>query len=353
MDARPFCIPPDVSVLESIQTLDHLGRKVLFVCEREHLVGVVSDGDIRRYILKNGDLYRPVSEMMYRNPRFVRLGERRRAQELMHEQSLLAIPALDEEGRVMEVYLWNELVEGNGPPREPLQVPVVVMAGGKGARLAPYTDVLPKPLLPIAGKTMLERIFEKFRAFGCDRFYVTVNYKKGLIRAYLEETGFGGQVELLEESDFLGTAGSLSLLRGKLSETFFVSNCDILLDIGFDSLMRRHREQENAITMVTSLKSWQLPYGVPVTGQDGQLLKINEKPSMSFMVNTGVYVLEPEVLPLIPEQHMFHMTDLVAACIDTGRRVGVYPIRDGQWQDMGEPESMEKMLSALRREEKV
>lgn len=350
MEARPFCILPDMSVLDSIQTLDHVGRKILFVCEDEHLVGVISDGDIRRYILKKGDLSRPVKEMMFRNPRFVRLGERQRAQELMYEENLLAIPALDGDGRVIEVYFWNELAEGNEPSREPLDVPVVVMAGGKGTRLAPYTDVLPKPLLPIAGKTMLERIFDRFRAFGCKRFIVTVNYKKGLIRAYLEEAGLD-EVELLEEPDFLGTAGSLSLLRGRLSETFFVSNCDILLDVGLDSLMQRHKEQKNVITMVTSLKSWKLPYGVPVTGDDGRLLEIREKPSMSFMVNTGVYLLEPEVLSLIPERQIFHMTDLVAACIDSGLHVGVYPIRDGQWQDMGEPESMGEMLEMLRREE--
>lgn len=345
-----FCVSPKISVLEGIETLDQLGHKVLFVCEEGRLCGVVSDGDIRRYILKNGDLKAPLSQMMYSAPRTVSPGDRAGARALMQQYFLLAVPAVDGDGQIREIYFYNENDPSQGPIREQIDTPVVIMAGGKGSRLAPYTDVLPKPLLPIAGKTMLERILDAFGAFGCGRFFLTVNYKKGLIRAYLEEAGLLSGVELLEEGDFLGTAGSLSLLTGRLNEPFFVSNCDILLDVDFSSILRRHREEHNALTMVTSLKSWQVPYGVSITDDSGRLLEIQEKPSMSFLVNTGVYVLEPDILALIPEGEVFHMTDLVAACIKAGRRVGTYPIRAGQWQDMGEPESMQRMLSALTKE---
>lgn len=351
MDAEEFCISPKISVLESIQTLDRIGKKVLFVCEGKRLIGVVSDSDIRRYILKNGDLSNPVEEMMFSSPRYVRAGEYKRAQAMMLEKGLLAVPALDQQGQIAEVYLWNELTGEKTPPREKINVPVVIMAGGRGTRLAPYTDVLPKPLLPISGKTMLERIVERFERSGCDRFFVTVNYKKGLIRAYLEEVNLADRITLLEEPDFLGTAGCLSLLNRHLSETFFVSNCDILIDVSLDSLLKQHKEQKNHLTMVTSLKSWQVPYGVSVTDDGGRLLGIKEKPSMNFLVNTGVYLLEPELLSMIPQGQVYHMTDLAQACIDKGLRVGTYPIRDGQWQDMGDPESMKKMLTTLRQEE--
>lgn len=342
-----FCVPPTMSVLEGIKTLDRLGHKVLFVCEEERLSGVVSDGDIRRYILKKGDLNAPIREMMHLSPRTVAIGERAAARALMQKYFLLAVPAVNRDGQIEEIYFYNENDPAQSPLRERIDAPVVIMAGGKGTRLAPYTDVLPKPLLPIAGKTMLERILDSFGVFGCERFYLTVNYKKGLIRAYLEEEGLLSSIELLEETNFLGTAGSLSLLRGRLNEPFFVSNCDILLDVDFSSILRRHREEKNALTMVTSLKSWQVPYGVSVTDDRGRLLEVREKPSFSFLVNTGVYLLEPKVLELIPKGKEFHMPELVELCIGAGQQVGTYPIREGQWQDMGEPESMRKMLESM------
>jgi NDP-sugar pyrophosphorylase family protein len=210
------------------------------------------------------------------------------------------------------------------------------MAGGRGSRLLPLTNVLPKPLIPLHGKTIIEDIMDQFVDCGCHEFFLSVNYKAELIRYYFESLRNPAyRIEYFQEDRPLGTAGSLHLLRGRIHTTFFVSNCDILIEQDFAAILDYHRENENEITMVAALKSYAIPYGTLTTREDGVLETIQEKPDMVFKINTGFYILEPGVLAEIPDNGFCNITDLIAKFQGEGRRIGVFPVSEGAWTDIG------------------
>ena len=221
------------------------------------------------------------------------------------------------------------------------------MAGGKGTRLDPYTKIIPKPLIPIGDIPIVERIIDRFNEYGCNTFYLTVNYKKNMIKAYFSDEDKGYEVKFVDEDQPLGTAGSLSMMKDKLKDTFFVSNCDILIDANYSHILKQHKKNKNKITLVTSLKNYTIPYGVIEINDNGAIKNMTEKPEYDFLVNTGMYILEPEVLNDIPQNTFFHITDLINEYIVKGETIGVYPVSENQWLDMGEFKEMENMLERL------
>lgn len=242
----------------------------------------------------------------------------------------------------------RDLVQNEVINYQKIDIPVVIMAGGKGTRLSPYTSILPKPLMPIGAKTILERIIDSFQKNGCSSFLLTLNYKKNLIKAYFDDKEKDYEIGYVEEEDFYGTCGSLCLLTDKINGTFFLSNCDVLLDIDYAKLYEFHREHHNEITAVTSLKHFQIPYGIFELETGGAICKISEKPEFNYQVNTGIYVMESTVLGEIPRGKVYQMTDLLDRLMREGRRVGAYPVTENCWKDMGELNEMHKMLDAFQ-----
>jgi NDP-sugar pyrophosphorylase family protein len=210
------------------------------------------------------------------------------------------------------------------------------MAGGIGQRLRPLTNVFPKALLPIGEKTMLEEIFERFGNHGCKEFYISLNYKAELIKFYIRNQNLIYQIEFFTENKPMGTAGSLSLLKGKINKTFFVSNCDILIDQDYSEILDYHYENKNEITVVAALKHYSIPYGTIETGDNGKLIELHEKPDFTFKINSGMYILEPHLLDELPENTFFHITHLIESIICKKRKVGVYPVSEKSWKDIGE-----------------
>ena len=345
-----LCITPEHSILEAIKVLDDTHERIVLIVEDGRLLGVLTDSDVRKWILKGRDMTQKVTEAMTAHPICVLEEETQIAMKLMEQHGIDAIPVIDEEGRLLDLLFRYGTPEKKEHHGETVDAPVVVMAGGKGTRLFPYTQVLPKPLIPIGNATILEQVIGSFTKAGCRRFYISVNYKKNLIKAYLQDMRPGYEVNYIEEENFLGTAGSLYLVKDEMREPFFVSNCDILLDVNYAKVMRFHKENGNVITLITSLKNYTIPYGVVNIGKEGQVESLSEKPELNFLVNTGVYVLNPEALKLIPKEKFMHITDLIQACLDRGDKVGVYPVTEKAWEDMGEFPGMEQMLK-LRGEE--
>ncbi len=346
-----LCISPDCSILEAIRVLDETHERIVLIAENERLLGVLTDSDVRKWILKSGEMTEKVTAAMTTKPVCVTQKERSRAGGLMERYGIDAIPVLDDQGMLTDLLFRYEASEKRKRRGKPLTAPVVIMAGGKGTRLFPYTQVLPKPLLPIGNTTILEQVIDSFREAGCGTFYISVHYKKNLIKAYFQDLHPDYEVVYVEEEEFLGTAGSLYLVKDRIREPFFVSNCDILLDVDYGKIMRFHKENENKITLITSLKNYTIPYGVVNIDGDGQVENLSEKPELSFLVNTGVYVLDPQVLDLIPREEFMHITDLIQVCLEQGDKIGVYPITEKAWEDMGEFSSMEEMLRARQDEE--
>lgn len=340
-------VSPNITIKETIKKLDEVGKKILMVVEEHCLVGVVTDGDIRRWILKNGDFSECVSSIMNNKPKVLHHKNIEQAKKMMLSKKIQAVPIVDYDNRLVDIIFWEDMVEKHAIERATINAPVVIMAGGKGTRLYPYTKVLPKPLIPIGDQTILERIMGKFNEVGCNTLYLTVNYKKSMIKAYLEEMNSVYDINYIEEEKFLGTAGSLFLLKDKIEETFFVSNCDILVDADYEAIYKYHKQNNHKITMVTSLKNYIIPYGIIKTDNKGCISQIEEKPEYNFQVNTGLYVLEPDVLSDIPENTFYHITDLINGYIIKGERVGVYPVMENAWMDMGEIKEMQSMIQRL------
>ena len=335
-----------ISIRDSIKKLEETAKKILLVVESEILIGTVTDGDIRRWILKCGNLDMEVSNIMNISPVTINLSQKHLAREIMEQKCISALPVVDIEDKIIDIIFLNR--KYNEYDRKKIITnPVVIMAGGKGTRLYPYTKILPKPLIPIGEITITERIMDKFLKFGCSDFYFTVNYKKNMIKAYFDELEKNYEISYIEEKKFLGTGGSLYLLKNRINETFFVSNCDVLVEANYEDILKYHKNNKNKITMVTSLKDYQIPYGIIKLNNNGEVIGTEEKPAFDYLVNTGFYVLEPETLNDIPENEFFHITDLINIYIEEGKKVGTYPITENSWLDMGEIKEMDRMIEKL------
>jgi len=343
---KSILVPPALAIRNALKQMDVSGGKILFVVDDDaRILGVVTDGNIRRWILKGGKLNAPIKKAM--NPHPVILNEgynTEEAKKKMLSQFVESIPVVAADGKVVSVVCWTDIFKGTGQKKGTVALPVVLMAGGEGTRLAPFTKILPKPLMPIGDKPVIELIIGRFYDYGCTDFYLSVNYKSNIIKAYFEDFKHPYSIRYVREDKPLGTAGSLSLLRNRFKKTFFVSNCDILIEADFEDIAKFHKDSGNKITLVGSMKHYTIPYGVCTVGARGQLNKIDEKPEYDFLVNTGMYLLEPEVLKLIPPDRIFHMTDLIAACRAKGWPVGVYPISEKSWLDMGQWEDLKETL---------
>lgn len=346
MDIERFIIHEENTIIEAMSQLDKVATKVLFLTENGKLCGALTDGDIRRWILNKGDLQASVRSVANYSPKYLVNVTREEALTYMKQHSMEALPILDAEKRIIKIILWNE--KEYTTSKSELDIPVVMMAGGKGTRLYPYTSILPKPLIPINEIPISEHIMNQFYEFGCKDFYLIVNHKKNMIKAYYNEVKKDYCVYYVDEEKPLGTGGGLSLLKGQIESTFILTNCDILIREDFEKIYREHKQSGNIITMICSLKNFVIPYGVVEVGKNGTVDAMREKPQLSFLTNTGCYIVEPEVIQELPVGLNIGFPDIVQMYKDKGRRVGVYPIGEDAWMDMGQMEEMEKMCERLK-----
>lgn len=340
-----FCISKNTIVREAMKRLESVRPKILFVVDDGRVVGSLTDGDLRRYLLASGKLEDEVEPAYNKNPKVACSFEE--AKQLYNEEDYVAIPLVDEAGIIKEIYI------GRTEPVKPsckLDIPVVINAGGKGTRLDLFTKVLPKPLIPVGEFPIVEHIMRRFAEYGCERFTMIVNYKKQLIKAYFCEAENPYDLTFVDEEKPLGTGGGLSLLRDSLKETFFFTNCDILVGDDYESMIKFHREKKNAITMVCAYKNIVVPYGVIEMGVDGAIMDMKEKPEISFLTNTGLYIVEPEVLDLIENDVPVGFPDVIKKAKEKGMRVAVYPMSGDEWMDMGQIHELEKTNERLSKE---
>lgn len=338
------------SIIHALKKMDSTGFRSLVILDKQSLFcGILSIGDIQRAILSDIPLDSPIQKILRINPKVAtKETPFDQVQALMMQFRMEFLPVVDDAKQILDIYFWEDVFGVEQLlPVTPFNLPVVVMAGGVGSRLKPLTNVLPKPLLPIGEKTMLEEIFDRFARHGCSNFFVSVNYKAELIRFYIENQHLPYHIEFFEEKKPMGTAGSLSLLKERIKETFFVSNCDILIDQDYSEILSYHRENRNEITAIAALKSHSIPYGTIETGENGKLLKLTEKPEITFKINSGVYLLEPSVLNEIPNDEFFHITHLIDKVIARNGRVGVFPVNERSWVDIGEWKGYLEKLKVL------
>lgn len=352
-DFSSLLIKPGIILKSAIKQLDASHRKILFVVDNNcFLIGSLSDGDVRRWILNDGNLEVNVEKVC--NNKTYKVTEDYIFDELKNvilTNKFTAVPVVNQEGKIIDVVYWDELFDEEIIPRvkgKELDAPVLIMAGGKGTRLEPFTKILPKPLIPIGDKSIIEIIIDQFLRYNIQHFYVSVNYKSKIIKSYFEELQPTFKIDYVEENIPLGTIGALSLLKGKIKHPIFITNCDIIIKGNYDEFYEFHQNNGFDMSLIASMIHFKIPYGVCEIEQGGKLLSFSEKPEYTYLASTGMYIINPNIIDLIPHNTFFHVTQLMDLVKQKGGKVGVFPVSENSYLDTGEWDEYKKTLERFK-----
>lgn len=346
-----FIISARSTIRQAIKKMDENGRGFVAIEDGRKVCGIITDGDTRRAILHGMDLEHSVKTIMTKE--FISIGENTKdedVEDIFLNGRKKHIPVL-KNGRLVDVIFAEEFFRNRNHPLyvpQKVNFPVVVMAGGKGMRLDPFTRILPKPLIPIGEKAVIEIIMDNLAGQGIKHFYISVNHKAKMVRAYFEDVSCPYRISFIEEDEPLGTAGSLKMIEHKVKTPFFVFNCDTIIEEDLVKVHDFHNNGNYDLTLVGVMQKHVVPYGVCEVSQDGCLKKINEKPSFDFLINTGVYLMNPRVLKLISSGEKMDMPELIGKIMKKKHKVGVYPISERSWIDIGQWEGYKKTIAKLK-----
>ncbi len=346
MNFSDYIITKDYTVSKALSKLQENEYKLLFLEDEEQkLAGVVTDGDIRRFLLAKGDISQNVEFAIKTEP-FVCSGYHEgKARKMLIQNELICVPMVKEDNEIHALVFRDFTLHKN---ISNLDVPVIIMAGGFGTRLKPFTNILPKPLIPVGEKTITEQIIDRFYKFGCKNFSFVVNYKKNLIKAYFAETKTNCEIEFIDEDKPLGTGGGLAFYKGKIKDSVFVTNCDSVIEADYSDIFETHKRQNNAVTMVCAEKTETIPYGVVETDQTGALCEMREKPKSCYLMNTGFYIISKQFLDFVNNDEFQPITDIIMRCKQAGHRIGVYKIDGECFVDIGQLDDLQKVEDLLK-----
>lgn len=332
------------SIRDAVERLEKVRCKVIYVTCKGKLAASISDGDVRRYALHEGDVNLPVKYIANYNPRFLVRYEKKKIDDIFKAGELYSVPIVNYNHEIVEIIFKDGRRIRR---RQSLSCPVVMMAGGKGTRLYPYTQILPKALIPIGEIPISERIINSFMDFGCEDFYLIINHKKNMIRAYFDNAGKACNLIYMEEDKPLGTGGGLYLLDGRIEKAFFLVNCDIIVDADYSEIYNYHQKEDNFITIVAAKYHHVVPYGVVSCDEKQTYLGSHEKPELNYLINTGMYVVSEELITLMPHNEEIAFPALIDLAKENGKKIGVYIVEESAYMDMGQLEELEKMKKSL------
>lgn len=340
-DWRNTLVKEDTILREVMATIDAAELQVALVVDKNNkLLGLITDGDIRRAILQGKDLDTKATEFMTSSPQTASLDTKQnRLEHILENQDIHHIPILDQDGIIIDLVTKNSLKQRNSFDNQ-----IFLIAGGLGSRLGKLTKDTPKPLLKIGGKPILETIIENFVEQGFSNISIAVNYKKEQIKDYFKDgSDFGAKIEYINEDKRLGTCGALSLLEQKPNLPFFVMNADLLTKTNFKAMLKFHNKHNALATMALREFEIQIPYGVVETVAK-EVRAIKEKPIEKYFINAGIYVLEPNAIDYIPKNEYFDMTQLFSQLLEFNQTINSYPI-DAYWLDIGRLNELEQANS--------
>lgn len=338
---KDILVLPQTAILDTMHVIDQAGNQIAIVTDEERrLLGTVTDGDIRRGILKGIPLQDPIHKVMNRQPMVLSKDDsRHKFIALFRRKKLRQIPVVNEKHQVVDVKFADDFFNVESKDNW-----IVLMAGGLGTRLKPLTNDVPKPMLTVGDKPILETILESFIEYGFQQFFFSVNYKKEIIKDYFGDgSRWGVAIRYLDEKKRLGTAGALSLLPKGVDKPLIVMNGDILTKVNFEQLLDFHEETHSRATMCVRDYYYQIPYGVVKT-EGSRLVVIEEKPKQRYFVNAGIYVLSPDVLTYIPKNEYYDMPALFETLTEKKIHANVFPIRE-YWMDIGRMGDFERANS--------
>lgn len=342
-DLKKYICKPTQPLVDAMIQINENSQGILYVVDENNcIIGSLTDGDIRRSLIQDGILDKLVCNAMNTKPITLQDNIIETDIDWKLYPRITILPIVNKNEQLLylisrdskkNIYFDNSLSN----------IKTVIMAGGKGTRLYPYTKILPKPLIPIGEVPILERIINEYTKFGITDFYLTLNYKAGIIKSYFEEIHPSYDLTFVHENIPLGTAGSLKLLNISNDENIFVANCDTLIKANYSDIYMHHINSESALTIVSALKQIKVPYGVLNVSDNGIICSMEEKPSLNYLINTGMYILNSKYIDLIPNHECYHMPQLAEKLISLGKKVTMYPISEECFLDMGEFSEMKRM----------
>ncbi len=349
---KNIIIYKNTSILNALKKMNIAGTKCLAVVDKnKNFLGTLTDGDLRRLILKSKNLNIKINNSYNHKSIFYYQKDTnfKKIKKEMLKKKIDLVPVLSQDNKVKTyITLDSDINFPYKISKVKIKNPVIIMAGGKGTRLDPFTRVLPKPLIPIGEQTMIERILNVFLRQGFEKFFLTVNYKSSIIEKYLEDIFKKIKIKYIKEKKFLGTAGSLSMLRDKFNKDIIVTNCDTLIDVNYKEILDYHKKNKYDLTLIASTKEFTFPYGSCEINTNGNLSKLREKPKFNLLANVGFYVIKPNLLKEIKKNTHVSMSELINNLLNKNKKIGVFPCHENFWKDIGQWDEYEKSLKNLR-----
>ncbi len=331
-DVEILFINAESTIKEAMEVIDKGAKGIALIVDKEkRLQGILTDPDIRRAILRGASLDDLVKKIMNEQYTFLTKNYTQTlVKSVFEHKKIKQIPVLDDSMRVVELILYHEIY--SKPAKENW---AIIMAGGLGTRLRPLTNEVPKPMLHVGAKPILQTIIEQLKSYGFINIILSLNYKGDMIEDYFQDgSNFGVNIKYIKESKRLGTAGAIYIAKQFLDKSFFVINGDILTRLNFEEFIKYHMKNKNCITIGTRKHKVHVPYGV-VSLRDEKIVSLKEKPSLDLFVNAGIYCLEPRVIQSIPEDDYFDITELINIYLNNNSNVGSFPITE-YWMDIGQ-----------------
>jgi len=342
---KKFLVNENAKIKDCMKKMQENGQRcVIIIDDQMKLKGTFSDGDARRLILKNINFNSYIKNNYHKkNFSFIKKKNysTRKIKSLFLQNNLTLIPIVDEKKKVINVETWSNFFNKNSF-NDSKKTSIVITAGGKGTRLIPYTSILPKPLIPIDNIPMIEYVIRNFKKYNYTNFVMTVNYKSNLIKTYFQDKYIDFTIDYIEEKKPLGTVGGLKNISN-LSDNFFLINCDTLIDLNYDSLLKTHKTKKSDLTIVTCKMKVKSPYGICDVDSKNKLIDFKEKPEKDNLINTGFYVLSKKILKLIKKNTYCDFDEIIKKCIRKNFTVQTYEIDKKKWKDLGSISGLKKM----------
>jgi len=349
---KKYLISPNSSIKESLKKMNKAVSKCLIVTDNKmNLLGTLSDGDIRNAFLKGKTIKNKIDSIYFNNPVFLNKGSIKSEliNKFFKKNNIFIVPIIDTNRKVVDAITIKDFFHNrdNIDKKNKFSLDLVIMAGGKGQRMQPFTNILPKPLIPIKGKPVIERIIENFNDVKIKNIFLSINYKSNILKAFFSQNKLKNKITYIEEKKPMGTCSSIRKLIGKIKKPFFVSNCDIIVNANYEDIYKYHTVNKNDLTIIVSTKEYKIPYGVCKIDNKSELVTIDEKPKFDFLVNIGLYILNPENIKLIPLKKKYDFTDLITDMKKNNKKIGVYPIHEESWFDVGQWNEFRKVSKVL------
>ena len=328
-------IKDNLSIKEAIKRVEISGQRCVYIEKNNKLIGSLTDGDLRKLIIKDVNLTKKITKYFNKNPKYL---EKKnfsitRAKKIVLKYKIDTLPVTNKK-KIIQVITWRDIVKNKIPTQK---YSIFIIAGGRGERLLPFTSVLPKPLIPVNGIPIIKLIINSFDSDSIKEMYVSLNYKHSIIKSYLNSEIRNKKLIFLKEKNPLGTIGSIKLANEKkLSNNIIVSFCDIFFQNSMQNVLDFHENHKNDLTLVVAQKKIQVPYGVCTISKKGDLLKIDEKPVSKQFVNVGYYIINKKMLKFIPKGKKMDVTELIKKLKRSKKKIKIYPIDDENWFDVGQ-----------------